>query len=310
MKSYSLALWFLIGSVFIAGCGASGSETRMRNSLLVDEAVSSGEVSKDSAAQDADYNDPVASVKVICTAADNQFSSASIALTPISKGATDHLGLIIRLPKVDPGKIVEHGGNKLLAKTIYLGDESTSADLCANLKFNSKSIVAENEANLLALLEDMKSQKNDLPDTELQNSLLRKFLLSIEDSPGAMTPDSDIDNLTAQIELAIFAVEGESTAELIARQQEILTAIDICPSRIETMRNSHPLGPFILRIEILSIGSAYAPAKCGLGLRDDQGFVNRSENPMSRVTWGGICRHAHGSIRIPEGSTCAAAGFE
>lgn len=76
------------------------------------------------------------------------------------------------------------------------------------------------------------------------------------------------------------------------------------------MRNSHPLGPFILRIEILSNGSAYAPAKCGLGLRDDQGFVNRSENPMSRVTWGGICRHAHCSIRIPEGSTCAAAGFE
>ena len=77
------------------------------------------------------------------------------------------------------------------------------------MKFNSKSIVAENEANLLALLEDMKSQKNDLPDTELQNSLLRKFLLTVEDSPEAMTPDSDINGLTAQIELAIFAVEGE-----------------------------------------------------------------------------------------------------
>jgi hypothetical protein len=307
-----LLVSLLVATACLVACGDSDDGSGVRNAALLASETTEVEVSsRNDSKGDSDYNDLVASYKVVCTTGDNQISAVSVLLDPVAEGAKDDLGLVIRLPKVDPGKIVEHNGNKVLAKTIYLGDESSSADLCENLESNSKAIIAENEANLLSVLEVMKSQKNDLPDTKLQDSLLHKLLLSAEDSPGAIASDSDINDLSARIELVVIAKEGEPTAELIARQQAILTDIDICPSRIEAMRNSHPLGPFNLQVQVLSVGSAFAPSKCGLGLvgRGVLDAVNGRDD-MSPMTWGEICRHPHGVIQIPEGITCAAAGFE
>ena len=307
-----LLVSLLVATACLVACGDSDDGSGVRNAALLASETTEVEVSsRNDSKGDSDYNDLVASYKVVCTAGDNQISAVSVLLAPVAEGAKDDLGLVIRLPKVDPGKIVEHNGNKVLAKTIYLGDESSSADLCENLESNSKAIIAENEANLLSVLEVMKSQKNDLPDTKLQDSLLSQFLLSVEDSPGAIASDSDINDLTARIELVVIAREGEPTAELIARQQAILTDIDICPSRIEAMRNSHPLGPFNLQVQVLSIGNAYAPSKCALGLEGRvSGDVNEPADQVSPVAWGEICRHPHGVIQIPEGITCEAAGFE
>ena len=303
----------LVTTTCLVACGGPDDGSRVRNAALMtsdttEVKVSSGDDSK----EDSDYNDLVASAKVVCTAGDNQISAILVLLAPVAEGAKDDLDLVIRLPKVDPGKIVEHNGNKVLAKTIYLGDETSSTDLCENLESNSRAIIAENEANLLSVLEVTKSQKNDLPDTKLQDSLLSQFLLSAEDLPGALASDSDINDLTARIELVVIAREGEPKAELIARQQAIISAIDICPSRIEAMRNSHPLGPFNLQVQVLSIGSAYAPSKCALELegRDVLGAVNQPADQVSPIAWGEICRHPHGVIHIPEGITCEAAGFE
>ena len=156
----------------------------------------------------------------------------------------------------------------------------------------------------------MKPQKDQLTKEALEDLLLPST------PPGLLKgapDDSDAEarDITAEIQLMVIAREGEPTEELIARQQAILAAIDICPSRIEAMRNSHPLGPFNLQIRVLSVGSASAPSKCGLGL-EGRGVLGAVDVPddMSAMTWGEICRHPHGSIRIPEGSTCTAAGFE
>ena len=304
-----LLVSLLMTTTCLLACGDSDDGSGVRNAALLTSDTTEVKVSSgDGWKEDSDYNDLVASFKVVCTAGDNQISAVSVLLAPAAEGAKDDLGLVIRLPKVGPGKIVEHNGNKVLAKTIYLGDETSSTDLCENLESNSRAIIAENEANLLSVLEVLKSQKNDLPDTKLQDSLLSQFLLSAEDLPGALASDSDINDLTARIELVVIAREGEPKAELIARQQAIISAIDICPSRIEAMRNSHPLGPFNLKVEVLSIGSAYAPSKCALGL---QGRVlNGPADQVSPIAWGEICRHPHGVIQIPEGITCEAAGFE
>ena len=308
----------LVATACLVACGDSDDGSSVRNaSLLTSDTaevkVSSGDDSKgDSDYNDADYNDAVATFKLYCEGGDKQVSAVAVVGThgPVTGGAKDNLGLVIRLPKVDPGNIVKHKGNKVLAKTIYLTDESSSADLCENLESNSKAIVAENEAHLLAALESMKPPKDQLTKEALED------LLPPSTPPGLLKgapDDSDAEarDITAEIQLMVIAAEGEPTEELIARQQAILTDIDICPSRIEAMRNSHPLGPFILRVRVLYVGSASAPSKCGLGLggRGVLGAVNRSDD-LSAMTWGEPCRHPHGSIRIPEGSTCAAAGFE
>tara|TARA_Y100000590_G_scaffold121544_1_gene139186 strand:+ start:2078 stop:3016 length:939 start_codon:yes stop_codon:yes gene_type:complete len=301
----------LVANACLVACGDSDDGPGVRNAALLtsdttEVKVSSGDDSK----EDSDYNDAVASVKLVCEGADNQISAVTVTLAPATGGAKNDLGLVIRLPKVDPGKIVEHNGNKVLAKTIYLTDESSSADLCENLESNSRAIVAENEAHLLATLESMKPKKDQLTKEALEDLLLPSTPPKL---PKGAPDDSDADasDITAEIQLMVIAREGEPTAELIARQQAILTAIDICPSRIEVMRNSHPLGPFKLQVQVLYVGSASAPSKCGLGLegRGELDAVNGRDD-MSLVAWGETCRHPHGSIRIPEGSTCTAAGFE
>lgn len=308
MKSRFLLLLLLTGSVFIAGCGESDSETSMRNLLLVDEATASSEVSKDSPTQDDDYNDPVASSKMVCVVGDNQVSTVSVALAPVVAGAKNDQGLVIRLPKVGPGKTVEHNGNKVLTKTIYLTNESTSADLCENLKPNLRAIVAENEAHLLAALESAKPQKGQLPKGALEDLLSPSTPPKLLHEPP-IESNAGLYEVNAAIQLVVLAKEGEPTAELTARQQAILTAINICPSRIEAMRNSHPLGPFALRVKVLSVSGVGLPSKCLLGL-GELDHVSVSPTSMGGVTWGEICGHPHGTIRIPEGSSCAAAGFE
>ena len=301
----------LVATACLVACGDSDDGPGVRNAALLtsdttEVKVSSGGDSKG----DSDYNDSVVRFKVVCDWADNQISAFIMTFARATGGANDDLDLVIRLPKVDPGKIVEHNGNKVLAKTIYLTDESSSADLCENLESNSKAIVAENEAHLLAALESMKPKKDQLAEGALEDLLLPSTLSKL---PKGKPDDSDADasDLDALIQLVVIAREGEPTAELIARQQAILTDIDICPSRIEAMRNSHPLGPFNLQVQVLSIGSASAPSKCGLGL-EGRGVLDAVNEPdeMSLVAWGETCRHPHGSIRIPEGSTCTAAGFE
>ena len=308
---FGVLVSLLVVTACLVACGDSDDGFGVRNAaVLTSDAaevkVSSGDDSKG----DSDYNDSVASIKVICEGGDNQISAVTVTLAPIAGGAKDNLDLVIRLPKVDPGKIVEHNGNKVLAKTIYLTDESSSADLCENLESNSKAIVAENEAHLLAALESMKPKKGQLAKGALEGLLLPSI------PPGLLkgapdNSDAEARDITAEIQLVVIATEGEPTEELIARQQAILTDIDICPSRIEAMRNSHPLGPFILQVRVLYVGSASAPSKCGLGL-EGRGVLDAVNEPdeMSLVAWGETCRHPHGSIRIPEGSTCTAAGFE
>ena len=301
----------LVATACLVACGDSDDGPGVRNAALLtsdttEVKVSSGGDSKG----DSDYNDSVVRSKVVCDWADNQISAFIMTFARATGGANDDLDLVIRLPKVDPGKIVEHNGNKVLAKTIYLTDESSSADLCENLESNSKAIVAENEAHLLAALESMKPKKDQLAEGALEDLLLPSTLSKL---PKGKPDDSDADasDLDALIQLVVIAREGEPTAELIARQQAILTDIDICPSRIEVMRNSHPLGPFNLQVEVLSVGSASAPSKCGLGL-EGRGVLDavNGRDDMSLMAWGETCRHPHGSIRIPEGSTCTAAGFE
>ena len=154
-----LLVSLLVAAACLVACGDSDDGSGVRNAALLASETTEVEVSsRNDSKGDSDYNDLVASYKVVCTAGDNQISAISVLLDPLAEGAKDDLGLVIRLPKVDPGKIVEHNGNKVLAKTIYLGDESSSADLCENLESNSRAIVAENEANLLSALEAMKSQ--------------------------------------------------------------------------------------------------------------------------------------------------------
>ena len=306
-----LLVSLLVAAACLVACGDSDDGSGVRNAALLASETTEVEVSsRNDSKGDSDYNDLVASYKLVCTAGDNQISAISVLLDPLAEGAKDDLGLVIRLPKVDPGKIVEHNGNKVLAKTIYLGDESSSADLCEDLESNSRAIIAENEAHLLAALESMKPQKDQLTKGALEDLLLPST------PPGLLkgAPDDSDDerrDITALIQLVVIAGEGEPSAELIARQQAILTDIDICPSRIEAMRNSHPLGPYNLQVQVLSVGSASAPSKCGLGLvgRGVLDAINERDD-MSAMTWGEICRHPHGVIQIPEGITCAAAGFE
>ena len=301
----------LVATACLVACGDSDDGPGVRNAALLTSDTAEVKVSSEEDSKgDSDYNDTVVSFKVVCEGADNQISAVTVTFAPIAEGAKYDLDLVIRLPKVDPGKIVEHNGNKVLAKTIYLTNESSSADLCENLESNSKAIVAENEAHLLAALESMKPKKDQLAKGALEDLLLPST------PPGLLKgapvdSDAEARDLDALIQLVVIAREGEPTAELIARQQAILAAIDICPSRIEAMRNSHPLGPFNLQVQVLSIGSASAPSKCGLGL-EGRGVLDAVNEPdeMSLVAWGETCRHPHGSIRIPEGSTCTAAGFE
>ena len=153
----------LVATACLVACGDSDDGPGVRNAALLtsdtaEVKVSSGDDSKG----DSDYNDTVVSVKLDCEWADNQISAVIVTFAPATGGAKYDLGLVIRLPKVDPGKIVEHNGNKAVAKTIYLTNESSSADLCENLESNSKAIVAEYEAHLLAALESMKPKKDQL----------------------------------------------------------------------------------------------------------------------------------------------------
>ena len=301
----------LVATACLVACGDSDDGPGVRNAALLTSATTEVKVpSRDDSKEDSDYNDAVASVKVVCAAGDNQVSAVSVYIAPVAAGAKDDLGLVIRLPKVDPGKIVEHNGNKVLAKTIYLTDESSSADLCENLEYNSTAILAENEAHLLAALESVKPKKGQLDKGALEDLLVPATPPRL--LKGApVDSDADASDLAALIQLVVIAREGEPTAELIARQQAILTAIDLCPSRIEAMRNSHPFGAFNLQVQVLSIGNAYAPSKCALGLEGRvSGDVNEPADQISPMTWGLICRHPHGSIQIPDGINCEAAGFE
>ena len=301
----------LVATACLVACGDSDDGSGVRNAALLTSDTTEVKVSSEEDSKgDSDYNDTVVNFKIVCNVADNQISAVTVTFASIAEGAKHDLDLVIRLPKVDPGKIVEHNGNKVLAKTIYLTDENSSADLCENLESNSKAIVAENEAHLLAALESMKPQKDQLTKGALESLILPST------PPGLLKgapDDSDAKarNITAQIQLVVIATEGEPTAELIARQQAILTDIDICPSRIEAMRNSHPSGPFNLQVQVFYVGSASAPSKCGLGL-EGRGVLDavNGRDDMSLMAWGETCRHPHGSIRIPEGSTCTAAGFE
>ena len=125
----------LVATACLVACGDSDDGPGVRNAALLtsdtaEVKVSSGDDSKG----DADYNDTVVSFKVVCEGADNQISAVIVTFAPAAGGAKDDLGLVIRLPKVDPGKIVEHNGNKVLAKTIYLTDEIFSVELCDYLE--------------------------------------------------------------------------------------------------------------------------------------------------------------------------------
>ena len=135
-----------------------------------------------------------------------------MTFAPIAEEQKYDLDLVIRLPKVDPGKIVEHNGNKVLAKTIYLTDESSSADLCENLESNSRAIVAENEAHLLAALELMNPKKDQLAKVALR---FHSHLLHLQDfSKGRPMIQMLARDITVEINPMVIAAEGEPQKNL------------------------------------------------------------------------------------------------
>ena len=109
-----LLVSLLVATACLVACGDSDDGSGVRNAALLASETTEVEVSsRNDSKGDSDYNDLVASYKVVCTAGDNQISAVSVLLDPVALGAKDDLGLVIRLPKVDPGKIVEHNGNKV-----------------------------------------------------------------------------------------------------------------------------------------------------------------------------------------------------
>ena len=86
----------LVAAMCLVACGDSDDGSGVRNAALLTSATTEVKVpSSDDSKEDSDYNDAVASVKVVCAAGDNQVSAVSVYIAPVAAGARGDLGRLL-----------------------------------------------------------------------------------------------------------------------------------------------------------------------------------------------------------------------
>ena len=313
-----LLVSLLVATACLVACGDSDDGPGVRNAALLtsdttEVKVSSGDDSKG----DSDYNDASFTFKSVCHWADNgTVSTRVLQLNPVEAGATLQNRVHLRLPPLSTARVTKLGSQAFLHDTLYIASEGTTQLLCDDPNQALAEQPDTNKRQILAALERADSKSVELSKTALEELLL--YLKASEpshkipsDTKSSDADDDDLaiqiqlrvaddDDLAVRIQLTVLGREGESVTELEAREREILTDIDLCPSRQEGMQDSHPLGPYSLHLLVMSSGGPSAPQKCLLG-RNPDSFT---------IRWGLVCGHPHGFIRIPNGGSCSDVGIE
>lgn len=339
-----LIVSLVVAAACLVACGDSDVGSGVRNAALLtsdtaEVKVSSGDDSKG----DSDYNDTVLSFNIACVLGGNgKISNVHITFRPSAEGGVHSQELRVRLPSLAKAPVTRLGSQAFLHDTVYITSERTVERLCDD---PNQALQEESEANRRQILEALKSAKAKggpenipldkllLPTEETQSKSIWKQEFQAESGSNTVTSDNDGSDFVARIALVVVGREDESSNDLNARRDAILDELslrpepslldegsnqqptnintNLCPSRRELMRNSHPHGPYSLLITIVSLGASSGfPEICFLGhdigsqeTEDSRINSNRSL-PMPR--WGATvyCQHPHGAIYLPEGSRC------
>lgn len=339
-----LLVSLLMTTTCLLACGDSDDGSGVRNAALLtsdtaEVKVSSGNDPK----EDSDYNDTAFSFNVMCVlGGDGEISSVHMTFYPLTKGAVDSLELQVRLPSLAKSPVTRLGKQAFLHDTVYITSEGTSERLCDD---PDQVLQEESVANRRQILEALESaiakakgapeniplDELLLPDKETQGNSKWKEHLVLESGSNNASSDNDASDLVAAIDLVLVGREGESSNDLNARRDAILdelslhpepsllgegsnqqpTNTNLCPSRRELMRNSHPHGPYALLIQLIQLGaSSGLPEICFLGhdigSQETEDYLVNSNRPLPMPRWGAAvyCQHPHGAIYLPEGSSC------
>ena len=334
----------LVVTACLVACGDSDDGPGVRNAALLtsdtaEVKVSSGEDSKG----DSDYNDAVPSFNIMCVlGGDGEISSVHMTFHPLAEGGVDHQELQVRLPSLAKAPVTRLGKQALLHDTVYITSEGTAERLCddPNQALQEESVVDRRE--ILEALESANAKTKGgpenipldallLPDKGTQSNSRWNGLLELESRSNKAPSNNDASDLVARIALVVVGREGESSNDLNARRDAILnelslrpepsllgeglnqqpTNTNLCPSRRELMRNSHPHGPYALLIQLIRLGaSSGLPEICFLGhdigSQETEGYLVNSNRSLPMPRWGTTvyCQHPHGAIYLPEGSRC------
>ena len=334
----------LVATACLVACGDSDDGSGVRNAALLtsdtaEVKVSSGDDSKG----DSDYNDTVLSFNIMCVlGGDGEISSVHMTFHPLVEGGVDSQELQVRLPSLAKSPVTRLGKQAFLHDTVYITSEGTSERLCDE---PDQALQEESVADRRQILEALESANAKakggpenipldellLPDKETQSNSTWKRRLALESGSNSPSSDTDAFDLVAEIELVVVGREGESSNDLNARRDAILnelslrpepslfgegsnqqpTNTNLCPSRRELMRNSHPHGPYALLIQLIQLGaSSSLPEICFLGhdigSQETEDYLVNSNRSLPMPRWGATvyCQHPHGAIYLPEGSRC------
>ena len=339
-----LIVSLVVAATCLVACGDSDDGSGVRNAALLtsdtaEVKVSSGDDSKG----DSDYNDTVLSFNIGCVlGGDGKISNVHITFRPSAEGGVHSQELQIRLPSLAKAPVTRLGSQAFLHDTVYITSERTVERLCDD---PNQALQEESAADRRQILEALESANANakggpgnipldkllLPTEETQSKRDRKQEFRAESGSNAVTSDNDGSDFVARIALVVVGREGESSNDLNARRDAILDELslrpepslfgegsnqqpantNLCPSRRELMRNSHPHGPYRLHIELIQLGaSSGLPEICFLGHdigsqeTEDSRINSNGSLPMPR--WGATvyCQHPHGAIYLPEGSRC------
>ena len=332
-----LLVSLLVATACLVACGDSDDGPGVRNAALLtsdttEVKVSSGDDSKG----DSDYNDVAFTFKSVCHWADNgTVSTRVLGWSAVAHGGSVWNELHFRLPPLSKAPVTRLGPHAFIHDTVYIASEGTAQRLCDD---PNQALQEESEANRRQILEALESanakakggpeniplDKLLLPDKETPSDLIWA-----EESLSGSKSDKDLQDLSVYIELLVLGREGESSNDLNARREAILGELslplepslldegssqqpinintNLCPSRREAMRSSHPHGPYVLLIELKDVAGWFVPQICLLGIDVDE-YTAEGLWAGNRVPhWGSgvMCRHPHGSIYIPEGGRCS-----
>jgi len=330
-----LLVSLLVAAACLVACGDSDDGPGVRNAALLtsdtaEVKVSSGEDSKG----DSDYNDTVLSFNSVCHWADDgTVSTRVLGWSAVAHGGSVWNELHFRLPPLSKAPVTRLGPHAFIHDTLYITSEGTAERLCDHPSAGFASGVEANRRQILEALESANAKAKGgseiipldkllLPDKETPNDLIWA-----EESLSGSKSDEDLVELSVYIELLVLGREGESSNDLNARREAILGELslplepslldegssqrpinvnaNLCPSRREAMRSSHPHGPYVLLIELTQLGASSGfPEICFLG--HDIGSQNTEGEFRPVPRWGArvYCNHPHGSIYIPEGGRC------
>ena len=334
-----LLVSLLVATACLVACGDSDDGPGVRNAALLTSDTTEAKVSSgDDSKGDSDYND--AMVKSVCHWADNgTVSTRVLQWSPMAAGATLQNRVHFRLPPLSTARVTRLGPHAFIHDTLYITSEGTAQRLCAD---PNQPLQEESKANRRQILEALESanakakggpeniplDKLLLPDKETPSDLIWA-----EESLSGSKSDKDLVELSVYIELLVLGREGESSNDLNARREAILgelqlplepslldegssqqpinainTNFNLCPSRREAMRSSHPHGPYVLLIKLKHVTGWFVPQICFLGLDPEQWDPLTGLQHFRSIPYFGegvTCRHPHGSIYIPEEGRCS-----